>query len=292
MKLTTDKPVTLFELVMEKLHLVTKTKGKQIVQYSTIEINGQATNDPRSLVNPGDVVVIERDRTPVRKIKPPFPILYEDEHLLVAEKPPGLLTHGVGEANWKSFFGILATYIKEVTNEREHIYIVHRLDKEVTGLLIFAKSLEIQDYFKTHWKTVEKRYCALVEKAPPQPEGTLESWLHEHPKSLKVSSGPQRPFAKFAVTHYRTLSQEGDYTLLEIQLDTGRKNQIRVQLSDLGCPIVGDFRYGADDTVKRQIRLCAYSLTFPHPVTGKVISLQIKLPRSFLHPSSVDEYYK
>ncbi|MBU1069694.1 RluA family pseudouridine synthase [Myxococcota bacterium] len=292
MKLTTDRPLTLFDLVMEKLKPGSKNRGKQIVQYSLIELNGTATNDPRTLVNPGDVVTLERNQTPVRKIKPPFPILYEDEHLLVAEKPPGILTHGVGESNWKSFFGMLAAYINEMTKEREHLFIVHRLDKEVTGLLIFAKSLEIQEYFKTHWKTVEKLYCALVEHAPPQPEGTLESWLHEHPKSLKVSSGPQRPFAKFAVTHYRTLSQEGDYTLLEIKLDTGRKNQIRVQLSDMGCPIVGDFRYGADDTVKRQIRLCAYSLTFPHPVTGKVISLQIKLPKSFLNPSSVDEYYK
>lgn len=292
MKLQTDKSIPLFDLVMEKLNLGSKTKGKKIVEYSTIHINGKAINNPRHIVNPGDEVTLEREGKPIRKIKSPFPILYEDDDLLVAQKPAGILTHGVGEENWKSFFGILASYINNVSNERERIFIVHRLDREVTGLLIFAKSEAIQEQLKNNWKSVEKLYYALVENSPKQDEGSIESWLHEHPKSLKVYSGPESPNAKFAKTHYRVVSKEGANTLLEIKLDTGRKNQIRVHLADIGCPIVGDYRYGADDKVKRQIRLCAYSLKFPHPITGNQISVQIKLPKSFLQPGDIDESYK
>jgi len=293
MKLTAKHPTTLLDLVIETLGLGARTKGKQLVRYSAITINGEATNDPRAPVNPGDVVILERTPlVPTRKKKPPFPVHYEDGHLLVAEKPPGLLTHGVGEKRSVSFFSIMDAWIDDVTRGREQLFIVHRLDKEVTGLLIFAKSAELQAWFKTHWKTVEKRYCALVEHAPPQPEGVMESWLHEHPDTLKVSSGPQRPDAKLAVTHYRTLSTHGPYTLLELKLDTGRKNQLRVQLADLGCHIVGDYRYGADSSVKRQIRLCAYQLSFPHPVTGLPVDLRIQPDADFLNPSSVDEKYK
>ena len=291
MKLHTDKPISLFDLVMEKLNLGSKTKGKKIVEYSTIHINGKATNNPRQIVNPGDEVTLEREGKPIRKIKSPFPILYEDDQILVAQKPAGILTHGVGEENRKSFFGILASYINSVSNERERIYIVHRLDREVTGLLMFAKSIAIQEQMKNNWKSVEKLYYALVERAPKQPEGAIESWLHENPKSLKVYSGPESSTAKFARTNYRVVSQEGANTLLEIKLDTGRKNQIRVHLADIGCPIVGDYRYGASDKVKRQIRLCAYSLIFPHPTTGKTVSVQIKLPKSFLQPGETDEKY-
>ncbi len=293
MKFTTDHPTTLLELVIAKLGLGARSTGKQLVRYSAITVNGVSTNDPRAAVNPGDEVVLERTpRVPTRKKKPPFPVLYEDEHLLVAEKPPGLLTHGVGEKRAVSFFSIMDAWIDDVTRGREQLFIVHRLDKEVTGLLIFTKSAELQEWFKTHWKSVEKRYCALVEGAPPRPEGVMESWLHEHPDTLKVSSGPQRPNARLAVTHWRTLSVHGPYTLLELVLDTGRKNQIRVQLSDLGCPIVGDYRYGADASVKRQIRLCAYQLSFPHPVTGRPVELKIQPDADFLNPSNVDEKYK
>jgi len=293
MRLVPDRPVTLLELVIEKLGLSTRVRGKQLVAHSAITINGRETNDPRTLVNPGDEVLLERlPVAPTRKKRPPFPVHYEDAHLLVAEKPAGILTHGVGEKRAPSFFAIMDAWLDDVTRGKERLFIVHRLDKEVTGLLIFAKSAELQTWFKTHWKSVEKRYCALVEGAPPAPEGTMESWLHEHPDTLKVSSGPQRPNAKLAVTHWRTLSPRGPYTLLELRLDTGRKNQIRVQLADLGCPIVGDYRYGADASVKRQIRLCAYQLSFPHPVTGMSMSFQLSPDPDFLNPSDVDEKYK
>ncbi len=292
MKLHTDKPISLFDLVMGQLNLGSKTKGKKIVEYSTIHINGKAINNPRYMVNPGDEVTLEREGKPIRKIKAPFPILYEDDDLLIAQKPAGILTHGVGDDNWKSFFGMMASYTKEITNGKERIFIVHRLDREVTGLLILAKSEKVQEQLKNNWKSVEKYYYALVEHAPKDPEGTIESWLHEHPVSLKVYSGSESPNAKFAKTHYRTISQEGKYTLLEIKLDTGRKNQIRVHLADMGCPIVGDYRYGASAEIKRQIRLCAFSLSFPHPITGEIISAEVKLPKSFLRPGDTEESYK
>lgn len=292
MKLSTEAPITLFDLVMQKLNLGSKSKAKKIVEYATIHINGKATNNPRQIVNPGDEVTLEREKQPTRRSTPPFPILYEDDFLLVAQKPAGLLTHGVGEENSKSFVGILGSYITNASKGRERIFVVHRLDREVAGLLIFAKSIAVQDKLKDNWKSVEKLYYALVENPPKVAEGIVESWLHEHPKSLKVYSGRKSPEAKLAITNYRLVKEVSPYYLLEVKLDTGRKNQIRVHLSDIGCPIVGDYRYGASSKFKRQIRLFAYYLQFPHPVTGKIVEVNAELPRTFLHPGEQDENYK
>lgn len=292
MKLFTEVPITLFDLVMQKMNLGSKSKAKKIIEYATIQINGKPNNNPRQIINPGDEVILEREKQTARRSAPPFPILYEDDYLLIAQKPAGLLTHGVGEENRKSFFGILGSYISLTSKGRERIYVVHRLDREVAGLLIFAKSIAIQEKLKENWKSVEKLYYALVENAPKTTEGVVESWLHEHPKSLKVYSGIKSPEAKFAITNFRLVKEVAPYFLLEVKLDTGRKNQIRVHLSDIGCPIVGDYRYGASSKIKRQIRLFAYSLQFPHPVTGKTIEAKAELPKTFLRPDDRDENYK
>jgi Pseudouridylate synthases, 23S RNA-specific len=292
MKLSTEAPITLFDLVMQKLNLGSKSKAKKIVEYATIHINDKPNNNPRQIVNPGDIVTLEREKQPAMRVAPPYPILYEDNDLLVALKPAGLLTHGVGEENRKSFVGILGNYFNTISKGRERIYVVHRLDREVAGLLIFAKSIPIQEKLKDNWKSVDKLYYALVESSPKASEGVIESWLHEHPKSLKVYSGRKSPEAKLAITNYKLVKEVAPYYLLQIKLDTGRKNQIRVHLSDIGCPIVGDYRYGASSKTKRQIRLFAYFLQFPHPATGKIIKVEAVLPKSFLHPEEKDENYK
>ncbi|OFX59105.1 MAG: hypothetical protein A2046_15060 [Bacteroidetes bacterium GWA2_30_7] len=292
MKFTSDKQINLFDFIMYKLNLGSKTKGKKIIKYSNILVNGKAVNDQKYILEKGDEIILEREKTNIRKIDSKSPILYEDDYLIIANKPAGILTYGIGEDKYKSFYGIISTYINQNVKRMIQLYVVHRLDREVSGLLIFAKSESTQYQLKENWKNVEKLYYALVEKRPEKDFGTIESWLRDHNDKLTVISGIETPDSKFAITHYKVLKQIGDYFLLEVRLETGRKNQIRVHMADIGCPIVGDYRYGADKKFKRQVRLCAYSLKFPHPKSGKEISVQIKLTKSFLNPENNDEKYK
>jgi 23S rRNA pseudouridine1911/1915/1917 synthase len=130
-----------------------------------------------------------------------------------------------------------------------------------------------------------------VEGIPKEPEGTIKSWLIED-KLQKVHSASEMPGAKYSITNYKTIKQVNGNTLLDIKTDTGRKNQIRVHLSDIGCPIVGDRKYGASEEFKRRVRLHAYSLSFPHPVSGKTITVKSTMPAGFLSLKARDERYK
>ena len=144
---------------------------------------------------------------------------------------------------------------------------------------------------KNMWDQTEKHYFAFVEGTPEKPEGTIRSWLRED-KEMKMKSVSEQPGAKLAITHYKTLKNAGNNTLLDIVTETGRKNQIRVHLSDIGCPIVGDRKYGASSEFVRRVRLHASSLRFPHPVSGKEILVESPLPHEFLVLKPKDEKYK
>jgi 23S rRNA-/tRNA-specific pseudouridylate synthase len=181
----------------------------------------------------------------------------------VVDKPAGKPTSSTDGSI--SIQDIVSEYLGRQSKGRIRAFVVHRLDKEVSGVLIFAKSHDVMEVIKENWKETEKHYYALVEGIPGKAEGTIKSWLIED-KSQKVRSTSETANAKFAVTSYRTLKRMDKYGLLDIKTDTGRKNQIRVHLSDIGCPIVGDRKYGASGDYKRRIRLHAYSLSFPHPV--------------------------
>ena len=161
----------------------------------------------------------------------------------------------------------------------------------MSGIVLFAKSQFVMNFFKDHWKETEKRYIALVEGAPEKPEGTIQSWLVED-KSQKVHSTGNSVNAKLAITHYKTIQLLDNYTLLEVKLETGRKNQIRVHLSDAGCPIVGDRKYGASTNYIRRIRLHACYLSFQHPVNCKNIIVESPMPKGFLKLREQDEKYK
>jgi len=173
----------------------------------------------------------------------------------------------------------------------QRVFVVHRLDKEVSGVLLFARSREAMDIIKERWKETSKHYFAFVEGKPEKEEGTVESWLIED-KSQKVHSTFEREGAKFSVTRYQVIKYVKGNTLLDVTTLTGRKNQIRVHMSDLGCPIIGDRKYGASGSFRRRVRLHACSLSFPHPVTGEEISVSSPMPKGFLVLNDRDEHYK
>jgi 23S rRNA pseudouridine1911/1915/1917 synthase len=216
----------------------------------------------------------------VNTVEPPGRIHFRDPHLLAIEKPAGMLSVARDPAADDTFYRRLHAYVRESSGGRERIFIVHRLDREASGIMLFALSPEVQERLQRNWTTTEKRYWALVEGCPLDDTGTIRSWLREN-RVHRVYSVPRGPEAKLAVTHYRVRRAAPGWALLEVQIDTGRKNQIRAHLSELGCPVVGDRKYGARTNPIRRLGLHAFLLAFTHPVSGERIRLRLPLPSAF-----------
>lgn len=289
MKTTVNKSFTLIEFLAEQYPDSPRTRIKKILQSGVIRINSKPVTLHSYPLKPGDVVEINHHEIKASKVSVPFPILFDDPSVIVIEKPAGISTSSTDGS--KNVQEILTEFLKKQTNGKVRSYVVHRLDKEVSGILLFAKTHDIMEAIKEKWEETEKHYYALVEGVPKKPDDTIQSWLIED-KSQKVHSTSERPNAKFSITNYKTIKPVNNYTLLDIKTDTGRKNQIRVHLSDIGCPIVGDRKYGASDDYIRRIRLHAYSLSFPHPVTGKTVTIQSPMPQGFLSVKDRNEHYK
>ena len=291
MKSIAKERILLMDFLLREFSAVSKTTVKKWIAHGSVKVNDKQETNPVVFVNPGDSVEYLRQIFRPGKIKSPYPVLFEDESLLVAEKPAGLLTIGDRGLGGTSFYQLMLAYVKENSKGKERIFVVHRLDREVSGILLFAKSEMLQEKIKKQWFEAKKRYYALVEGGPKNDTGTIRSWLMEG-RDQKVHSVAIHEGAKLAVTHYRVMDRAPDYTLLEIDLETGRKNQIRVHLSEMGCPVVGDRRYGADDRYERRIRLHAFYLSIRHPVTDQVLEFKSKMPKTFLILKEGDEKYK
>jgi len=281
MKIVSSKEDSLINLLIEEFKASSRTRIKKIILNGSISVNGKVSTNPVLKIIPGDVIEYLKYHAPLNTQDAPFPVLYEDEDLIAVVKPAGLLTYGEKGTTGTSLYRMINDFLKDRSRGNEKIYVCHRLDREVSGILIFAKSEEIQDQIKDRWKETEKRYYALVEGKPPKSEGTVESWLKEN-KAQKVYTAKEAPDAKFAVTHYKVIKELPEHTLLEIRIETGRKHQIRVHMSDLGCPIAGDWKYGATRKIQRHIRLHAFYFAMKHPVTDKQLEFKTQIPRGFL----------
>jgi 23S rRNA pseudouridine1911/1915/1917 synthase len=290
MKTTAQSEMTLLDHLQKVFQTPSKTTLKQWIARGNITINGNMITNPSVTVSPGDEIAYTKQVVRTGKIKSPYPVLYEDDSMLVAEKPVGLLTVGNKGTGGTSFYKVMQSWLKERSRGKEHLFVVHRLDREVSGILVFAKSEEIQEKIKNDWSHAVKRYYALTEGYPGREQGTVKGWLMEGPQQRMFSVREQEG-AKFAITHYKVMDRTPDYTLMEIELETGRKNQIRVHLADLGCPVVGDRRYGADAKFTRRIRLHAFYLSLMHPVNGSQLEFKSKMPKGFLVLKAEDEKY-
>ena len=259
------------------------------MQSGNVKVNNKPTTLHSYALKPGDEVDYTLRTGIAVKASLPYPVLYEDQDLIVIDKPAGIATSSIdGSANIQQ---VVSAYLRDISKGKVRIYIVHRLDKEVSGVLIMAKSEEVMDALKDKWDETEKHYFAFVEGIPEKPEGTIKSWLVED-GTQKMHSVAERPNAKLAITHYKTIKTLNNNTLLDIRTETGRKNQIRVHLSDLGCPIIGDRKYGASSEFVRRVRLHACSISFPQPVTGKPVTVESPMPDGFLSLKMKDEKYK
>ncbi len=260
-----------------------ETKKKQVrewLKFGSVAVNDRVVTRFDHALKRGDQVVIHRRgmAAPETKITGGIRIRHEDPDILVIEKPAGLLSIASASEEAKTAYALLTNHVRRGNPRgRERVWIVHRLDRETSGVMLFAKNEPAKTALQKSWDAAEKKYFALVEGAPPHESGTLESWLDES-NPLKVYVGGSGPQMRHATTHYRVAKKGKDTTLLEVTLETGRRHQIRVQLAEAGCPIVGDKKYGAQTNPIRRVALHAASLSFTHPTTGKKSSFKSPLP--------------
>jgi tRNA pseudouridine32 synthase/23S rRNA pseudouridine746 synthase/23S rRNA pseudouridine1911/1915/1917 synthase len=208
-------------------------------------------------------------------------IIYEDDDIVIIDKPAGLLTVKTETDKTRTAKYILTDYIRKGNyKSRKQIYVVHRLDQWTSGVLIFAKSEEIKEKLQDQWDKTEKKYLAIVHGYLKEKEGVISSYLAEN-KMFVVYSTNDKVKGKLSHTAYKVVKESGNLSLLEINLLTGRKNQIRVHMADQGHPIVGDRKYGKGDDGFKRLALHAKSISFLHPVTGKQMFFETKMPAYF-----------
>jgi RluA family pseudouridine synthase len=205
-------------------------------------------------------------------------ILYEDKDILVVDKAPGLLTIATDKCEDQTAYCRLTDYVRKGNSKsRNRVFIVHRLDRDVSGILIFARNIESKEYLQDHWDDTEKKYLAVVYGWFKEQSGTVSSYLVENQARI-VHSTKDTTRGKLSHTAYRVLKETREFSLLEINLLTGRKNQIRAHLAESGHPIVGDKKYGGKDKEFKRVALHAYSLSFTHPCNGEPFSFETRIP--------------
>ena len=205
-------------------------------------------------------------------------ILYEDNDILVADKPAGLLTISTETEKTRTAYYILTDYVRKgCAKSRNRIFIVHRLDRETSGVVVFAKSEEAKLRLQGQWKDAEKKYLAIVYGRPTNKEGIISSYLAENKAHVVYSTADARK-GKPAQTGYKVLEETKEFSLLEINLLTGRKNQIRVHLADKGHPVVGDRKYGKSNDGYKRLALHSKSISFRHPISGERFVFESEVP--------------
>lgn len=219
---------------------------------------------------------------PAKKRQPRgLPILHEDQDILVVAKPAGLLTIGTDREKSRTAHYLLNDYVRKGDPKSRHrVYVVHRLDKDTSGILLFAKSEQAKKFLQENWEQTNKHYLAVVHGRLTPKEGTITSYLAEN-AAQKVYSTPDPAKGKLSHTEYKVLQEGKGLSLVEIHLLTGRKHQIRVHFAEKGYPVAGDRKYGNNAVVCRRLALHARSLSFIHPHSGKEMHFELGMPEEF-----------
>ena len=254
---------------------------KQLLKFGSVMVNGDVTSQFNVPLNQGDTVKVNLTRAfPVfynRRVK----IVYEDDDIIVIEKGYGLLSMGNEKIKDGTAYSILKDYLKE-KDPRNKIFIIHRLDRDTSGLMMFAKTIEAKEAMQHNWNNMvlERTYLAVVEGKVEEESGTVKSYLAEN-SQMEVYSTDDPEKGQLAVTRWKKLASGNGYTLMEVSLDTGRKNQIRVHMKDIEHPIAGDRKYGAKSSPIHRLALHAQTLRFVHPVTRRDMRFETPIPASF-----------
>lgn len=253
---------------------------KKLLEHDRVRVNGVIVRIGKTLLQPGDRVEIG-EKVFVTRLPQDLEILYEDEHLLVINKKANLLTIATEKEKEETVYAYLSAYVKEQQPENK-IFVVHRLDKKASGVLVFARSEEIKEKLQAQFEThdIDRVYIAIVEGRVKEESGTVKNFLAEN-RVYKVYVTEDADVGKLAITNYRVAKRTAGYTWLEITTETGRKHQIRVHLAGLGHPIIGDKEYGSKKNPLQRLGLHASRLGFVHPVTGEKMQFEVDAPPAF-----------
>ena len=263
----------LIEFLKKTFSNLSKNSVKSLLHNEKVFVNGNMTTKYNYELNIGDVVDIRE------KVAKNIDIIYEDKDIIVINKPSGLLTVATEKEKNKTAYHLVMEYLKK-KNKNNRIFIIHRLDKDTSGIIMFAKNERAKHLYQDNWNDIVKKRCyyAVIDGKMQNKEGTIKSYLKENGNmvySVKDRSG------KLAITEYKVLKERKNISLLDINLKTGRKNQIRVHMKENKTPILGDLKYGEKSKLINRLALHAYKLELINPVTKKLLTFEINMPNEF-----------
>lgn len=263
----------LIDFLKKMFSNLSKNSVKSLLHNEKVFVNGNMTTKYNYELNIGDVVEIRE------KVAKNIDIIYEDKDIIVINKPSGLLTVATEKEKNKTAYHLVMEYLKK-KNKNNRIFIIHRLDRDTSGIIMFAKNERAKHLYQDNWNDIIKKRCyyAVIDGKMENKEGTIKSYLKENGNmvySVKDRSG------KLAITEYKVLKERKNISLLDINLKTGRKNQIRVHMKENKTPILGDLKYGEKSKLINRLALHAYKLELVNPVTKKLLTFEINMPNEF-----------
>jgi 23S rRNA pseudouridine1911/1915/1917 synthase len=271
----------LLPFVMQKMNGISRSKAKSILSGNGVKVDNRTESHFDFLLRPGMQVEVSKRKRHDEQTNQFFHIIYEDNWIIVIDKAPNVLSMAVGknDINLKSLLDFYFAESKQLCTA----HVVHRLDRDTSGVMIYAKSSKVQQILENNWKEliIDRRYIAVVCGQMEHKDGRVENWLKDTKQFVTFSSNVDNG-GKYAVTDYHTISVGKAYSLVELQLQTGRKNQIRVHLQDINHPVVGDHKYGCTEDPIGRLGLHAFRLHFFHPVTHEAMSFETPYPENFI----------
>lgn len=256
---------------------------KSLLAHRQISVDSKVTTLYNQPLEVGQQVIVSGLKV-LEEIQPQgLRIVFEDPYIIVIEKQAGMLSIATALEKEHTAYNILSEHVKK-RDSKNRIFVVHRLDRETSGVMMFAKSEEVKEALQNAWKEVvlERSYIVVVEGFVSKDQGTITSWLKEN-KALCMYSSRTPNDGQKAVTHYQVLKKNNSYSLLEVKLETGRKNQIRVHMQDIGHSVIGDKKYGGSKSPINRLGLHAQVLTFQHPISGEEVRFESQIPKGFLN---------
>lgn len=275
-----DHECELLEFLLLTFKDQSRNSVKSMLTNHRVAVDGAPISQYNFKLYPGDTVIVSK--TPIhKKTRSNLPIIFENDELIVINKPSGLLSIASDKEKGSTAYRMLTDYVQQ-KDKHNRIFVVHRLDEDTSGVLMVAKNPKIQQALQDNWNEIvtKRGYYAIVEGRLKEKNGTIKSYLKKNSQNMMYSSKKQGD-GQFAITHYKVLQEVEGYSLLDVHIDTGRKNQIRVHLGEMGHHVIGDDKYGEPSNPIKRLGLHAYELEFKHPFTGKVMKFTAPIPKEF-----------
>ncbi len=279
---TVSEKTELMTFLMTKMEYKSRNKIKSLLGHKMVLVDGATVTQFNHPLLPGQKVQIGSGQKQKEKAPKEYTIVFEDADIIVIDKQAGLLSIATDDEKRATAYSLLSQHVKK-QNRDNKIFIVHRLDRDTSGLLVFAKSENVKRKMQDSWDetVLERTYIAVVEGCVEKNKDTISSFLFEG-KTYKMHSSRDEEKGQKAITHYQVLKKKKEFSLLKVNLETGRKNQIRVHMQEIGHSIVGDRKYGALSNPLKRMGLHAQKLAFLHPSSGKKMYFESETPASFL----------